>query len=379
MALDSKDEMVRYNAEMSFHQELSLAVHLSVPAVMVELRSGDCLNLARCLSSFLNKHQAGVVWVRVPMVSQKKLLDNLRSSERDKDKLSLDHFPPLSSSPSRKASKAAETHNDNSKNHEKEEEKEEKEEEEEEEEGEESTWHWWNRLHTLLQLHPRLRIALQLTSDLPPEQELARWSGEPVKALIVPTRIFVTNKKGFPVLSPRHQAVVKGVKSDVQMVVSGRLCHVDKVLLHYKAYLNHLHHQRASPDIISTFSRGYEDYLQCPLQPLMDDLESQTYEVFEKDPVKYNNYQKAIHLALLNRTTSHPATEETTPPIVVMVLGAGRGPLVQATLKAADSSKRNVKVILISVLAFVLKCHGSVQNFEMFFGASVSCFGASQI
>lgn len=28
------------------------------------------------------------------------------------------------------------------------------------------------------------------------------------------------------------------------------------------------------------------------LQPLMDNLESQTYEVFEKDPVKYSQYQK---------------------------------------------------------------------------------------
>lgn len=40
------------------------------------------------------------------------------------------------------------------------------------------------------------------------------------------------------------------------------------------------------------------DYLQAPLQPLMDNLESQTYEAFEKDPVKYSQYQKAIVKAL---------------------------------------------------------------------------------
>lgn len=28
------------------------------------------------------------------------------------------------------------------------------------------------------------------------------------------------------------------------------------------------------------------------LQPLMDNLESQTYEVFEKDPIKYSQYQQ---------------------------------------------------------------------------------------
>ena len=27
-------------------------------------------------------------------------------------------------------------------------------------------------------------------------------------------------------------------------------------------------------------------------QPLMDNLESQTYEIFERDPVKYSQYQK---------------------------------------------------------------------------------------
>ena len=33
----------------------------------------------------------------------------------------------------------------------------------------------------------------------------------------------------------------------------------------------------------------------------MDNLESQTYEVFEKDPVKYTQYQRAIYEALIDR------------------------------------------------------------------------------
>uniref|UniRef100_A0A0A9HNK3 PRMT5 arginine-N-methyltransferase domain-containing protein n=1 Tax=Arundo donax TaxID=35708 RepID=A0A0A9HNK3_ARUDO len=35
------------------------------------------------------------------------------------------------------------------------------------------------------------------------------------------------------------------------------------------------------------FEIGYRDFLQSPLQPLMDNLEPQTYETFEKDVVKY--------------------------------------------------------------------------------------------
>lgn len=53
-----------------------------------------------------------------------------------------------------------------------------------------------------------------------------------------------------------------------------------------------------SDGTIEKFARGYEDYLQCPLQPLMDNLESQTYEIFEKDPVKYREYQNATYEAI---------------------------------------------------------------------------------
>ena len=57
-------------------------------------------------------------------------------------------------------------------------------------------------------------------------------------------------------------------------------------------YMNIIFQTRPVPDTVSQFARGYEDYLQCPLQPLMDNLESQTYEIFEKDPIKYSQYQK---------------------------------------------------------------------------------------
>lgn len=33
---------------------------------------------------------------------------------------------------------------------------------------------------------------------------------------------------------------------------------------------------------------------QVPLQPLQDNLESATYETFEKDPIKYQQYEKVL-------------------------------------------------------------------------------------
>ena len=41
--------------------------------------------------------------------------------------------------------------------------------------------------------------------------------------------------------------------------------------------------------------------LQSPLQPLQDNLESQTYETFERDGTKYSTYEEAVYRCLLDR------------------------------------------------------------------------------
>ena len=45
--------------------------------------------------------------------------------------------------------------------------------------------------------------------SLPDEVYLERWFAEPIKAVILPTRIFLTNVKGYPVLSKKHQAFIR--------------------------------------------------------------------------------------------------------------------------------------------------------------------------
>ena len=58
------------------------------------------------------------------------------------------------------------------------------------------------------------------------------------------------------------------------------------------------HQTRPPEDALAQFAKGYEDYLQSPLAPLSDNLESATYETFEKDPTKYSLYQEAIRKVL---------------------------------------------------------------------------------
>ena len=57
--------------------------------------------------------------------------------------------------------------------------------------------------------HKKLGVALELTCDLPSNDVIERWLGEPIKTVILPTKVFLTNRKGYPVLSKAHQVVVQ--------------------------------------------------------------------------------------------------------------------------------------------------------------------------
>ena len=56
-----------------------------------------------------------------------------------------------------------------------------------------------------------------------------------------------------------------------------------------------------------------------------------TYETFEKDPVKYKNYENAVLLAMEDGKEEGKWVDGR---VNIMVVGAGRGPLVQASLNA---------------------------------------------
>ena len=66
----------------------------------------------------------------------------------------------------------------------------------------------------------------------------------------------------------------------------------------------------------------------------MHNLESATYEIFEKDPVKYNLYENAVYQALIENPTF----------TTIMVVGAGRGPIVKASLRASKRASRRTLI-----------------------------------
>ena len=88
--------------------------------------------------------------------------------------------------------------------------------------------------------------------------------------------------------------------------------------------------------------------MQAPLQPLQDNLESATYETFEKDTTKYTVYQQAIHAALQD-CTPQPGRAD----IVIMVVGAGRGPLVPASLQVSICFLHAIHAVMTQLLSII--------------------------
>eukprot|EP00043_Microstomoeca_roanoka_P014051 m.138295 g.138295 ORF g.138295 m.138295 type:complete len:586 (+) comp15914_c0_seq2:188-1945(+) len=249
--------------------ELHWATHLGVAAIVIPLRSLDCCNLASITNPFVHSADQIATWIHV--------------------KTTLDSTTP-----------------------------------------EESSWHWWNRFRIFCTPCTRLGLALEISSDICDEDDQKRWLGEPIKCVILSTEAFLTNAKGYPVLSRAHQRFIRALfKLKPQFILTGLTPDSTGYQL-YLRYLKHLVGTMPRPTIYDRATEGYDDYIEIPLQPLMDHLESQTYEVFEKDPVKYEMYELAMEAAFADRRDKEQ--------LVAMVVGAGRGPLVRCALRAAEKA-----------------------------------------
>ncbi|CAK1548334.1 unnamed protein product [Leptosia nina] len=323
LTVDAKSPVVQQRHEYCLTEELLYSRGLGVPAIMISLTSLTNTNLARILQTYQEtSHHSVLIWTCVPMFCKRTLRNSEELQDNDVD---FAYNEP---------------------------------------------WHWWSKFHENMNWDKRVGVVLEVSADLPSAEIIKRWLGEPVKAIILPTHIFHNNKNGYPILSKAHSHfVISMVERDAQVIIGGaRRSNIE----YYVKYLLRLWQRRPNAsDPMLSYARGWEDYLQTPLQPLADNLDTHTYNVFEKDPIKYNQYQNAIVQALTDLqtkdkceksniadTTKAEGTDENAkgdqedkkenkPPYTVMVLGAGRGPLVRATLNAADITNTNVRVIAV--------------------------------
>ncbi|WCJ30569.1 Protein arginine N-methyltransferase 5 [Euphorbia peplus] len=308
--LDSPDDTLRLDSEITFKQEIAWANHLSLQACLLPSpKAASCANYARCVNQVLQGLNTMQLWLRIPL---------LKADDDSTDVNSSDVI---------------------------------------------DSWEQWNSFRLLCEHHNQLAVALDVLSCLPSTNSLGRWFGESVRAAIINTDAFLTNARGYPCLSKRHQKLITGFfNHSIQIVISGKsvhkisgassnsaVNHLDKntesqmsPLRPYLDYVGYLFQRMDPLPEQERFELGYRDFLQAPLQPLMDNLEAQTYETFEKDAMKYIQYQLAISKALVERVP-----EEATVTTVLMVVGAGRGPLVRASLQAAEETGRKVIVYAV--------------------------------
>ncbi|EMD34129.1 hypothetical protein CERSUDRAFT_141621 [Gelatoporia subvermispora B] len=212
-----------------------------------------------------------------------------------------------------------------------------------------STWEMWDLIHSTCDYNQRLSLTLDLTLPLPSTLGvLSQWLAEPVRHIFLPASAFIANAKGYPVLPKGTQAFIRDVmKLQPNIILSGTSAgrHGKGGESAYMQYIRHL--EKTSPSVqaaqtegtVEHFAQGYQDYLQAPLQPLMDNLQSATYQTFEQDPIKYRNYEEAIFLAL----SEWPRPGK----ILLCVAGAGRGPLVARSLAAIKRSGKDAFVYAV--------------------------------
>ena len=188
--------------------------------------------------------------------------------------------------------------------------------------------------------------------------------------MTVDADVFSKNAKGYPVLSKAHQALVlrfarlrtppwfllcnvglvpssttkqgqNGLSLDASAfpsIAESSTRYVSKDPAPHLSYMRNLQSKQPMLSPLDRFGSGYQDFLQAPLQPLTVNLESITYEVFEKDPIKYAWYERAIASALSDWQAQHKPSSNPDGRIVVAVVGAGRGPLVTRALNASQST-----------------------------------------
>ncbi|KAG9091882.1 methyltransferase protein [Ceratobasidium sp. 370] len=308
LELDSLEEGVRFDSEIALRQELQFASYLGIANIILPAprRNHQITSYARTISDCLASSSIASyinLSIRVPVCD----------------------VPPEEGS----GAKGVTGHEDELS----------------------TTWEMWNTIRTICGPTQRVSVALDLTPALPASPGiLARWAAEPIQHLILPATTFIPNAKGYPVLPKLVQSFLRDVlKNRLNIILSQTTSGLHKLGgdLAYAQYVRHL--EKTSPTAVAreaaggltveSFGRGYEDYLQAPLQPLMDNLASVTYEIFEKDPVKYRQYEQAVYQALLDR----PQAEA----IIICVAGAGRGPIVSNCIRAVERAGCEARIYAV--------------------------------
>lgn len=356
---DIMSRNVQHNSEAALLQEIMWATHLSVPGVLLPPpASPNCFNYARAINMCLIKSPGLQLWLEIPTVFPTIDVD-ISDCQMTATDETVDNTNCTSGSSNAGNCITSNAHNDANKSI--------TSIEVDINPDAPDPWQAWNNIRVLCGHNPSLVVVLVLTRDTKDDEKLERWLSEPIRAVVLPTSLFVMNRKGFPSFIKRHQRIVlKLMRMGTQFIIRGP-AHHESGIKPYWQYVQYLGTKQSPVTELEQFESPFYDYLQVsnehfkkiicreedkdfdefeslicvdkffasfffffyladmpldrwymkssfvmlfqlimsfvqvPLQPLKDNLESATYEVFERDPVKYVQYENAICGAIKQR------------------------------------------------------------------------------
>ncbi|SCU88305.1 LAMI_0D09582g1_1 [Lachancea mirantina] len=227
-----------------------------------------------------------------------------------------------------------------------------------------STWELWTTVRKRCNYHPKLCISLALPRSKMPAHVLQRWLSEPVVCLLVSSSIFAINQYNYPVLSKYNQQTINKFQringnsqyqfGEFCVFLHGTEKYASTIKGEESAFLDYINYllkrgdDRALAEGLTLGSR--EPCILPPLDTLSQHLSDETYNTFEKDKMKYDLYEQAVTQALddvILERQEH-VTSSSASPIVILVAGAGRGPLVDRVFRICKTTiQQRVRIIAL--------------------------------
>ncbi|CRG93966.1 protein arginine N-methyltransferase 5, putative [Plasmodium gallinaceum] len=305
--IDTDNINVEYNNYCidALNKELQWSSYISIQNLIINMPRKICDNYARCINSYIHNYNGVSIIVKIPLV--KKNYDNRNNNCYEIS----------------------------------------------------DGWNLWAKFISYCNFNfSNLSVGIELVNlnDIEINNiNLDIWKSEPVKLIIVPLDAFVSDSKnGYPYLPKKLKdflifffrknidiLLIDKNNRDFDSIEKKEECINGKFNSNFTFlkcciyYLKRLFLSIENFDREDLFDNAYWDYLQIPLQPLKDNLPSQTYEIFERDKIKYEQYQIAICKYLSDELKKKNNNKK----FIIFVVGAGRGPLVDSALLALEKNK----------------------------------------
>ncbi|KIY97450.1 putative Protein arginine N-methyltransferase 5 [Monoraphidium neglectum] len=217
---DSSDADLAARSARALAQEIEWASFLGLQAVVVQPppRLGAAVNFARLVNRALEGLSHMALWVKLPLAAAAAAPAAARRQKQERrQRADVEAGASGSGGSTQQQGQQQQEHQQQQ--------QEQGEADQAEREGVDEPrdpWDDWQQLFALCERSNLLGAALEVPADLPPAPLVRRWLGQPLKALLLPTSVFGTNKRGYPVLSRAHQELVHlAFAHGVQVILTG--------------------------------------------------------------------------------------------------------------------------------------------------------------